>query len=70
MKLGASIVGVVILILGVLGFSSFDSDSSGDGIRVASFNGQIFGDSKIESVGVDYYVELVRGYDVLFLLAS
>jgi len=63
------LVGVVVLIAGVFGgFLGFGGDVGEEGIRVASFNGQIFGDSKIDKVGVDYYVDLIRGYDLFFLL--
>jgi deoxyribonuclease-1-like protein len=58
----------VILAIGVLGFFGFGEFSSDSGVRVASFNGQVFGDAKLEKVGVDYYVDLIRGYDVFFLL--
>lgn len=66
-------MGVIEILMGILvlfaGLFGFDLDSSDEeGIRVASFNAQIFGDSKIDKVGVDYYVDLVRDYDVLFLL--
>ena len=67
-KFGGYLVGVVVLILGVFGFGYFGSDGGEEGIRVASFNGQIFGDSKISKVGVEYYVDLVSGYDLFFLL--
>ena len=72
MELGkvGGLVGVVVLVLGVLfgGYLGFGDEGGSEGIRVASFNGQIFGDSKIEKIGVDYYVDLVRGYDLFFLL--
>lgn len=65
-KLVGGIVGIIVLFLGVFGVSFFGD--GGDYIRVASFNGQIFGDAKLQSVGVDYYVDLISGYDLFFLL--
>jgi len=58
------IVGVLVLVAGFFGLGGEDVE----GIKVASFNGQVFGDSKIGKVGVDYYVDLVRDYDLFFLL--
>ncbi len=65
MEIGEVLIGLLILLAGVFGF---DLGEDEEGIRIASFNAQIFGDSKIDKVGVDYYVDLISGYDVFFLL--
>jgi len=61
------VVGViVVLVLGGVGYFMMGSNSGG--LKVASFNGEVFGDAKISNVGVDYYVDLVSDYDLFFLL--
>lgn len=65
----ATIVGIIVLVLGggVWLFMGGVAEAE-DSIKVASFNGEIFGDAKISNVGVDYYVDLVSDYDLFFLL--
>lgn len=63
-KVIGGLIGVGVLIVGFLGFSFF----GGDSIRVASFNGEVFGDAKISEIGVDYYAGLIGDYDLFFLL--
>jgi len=36
-------------------------------VKIANFNAQIFGDSKWEEFGEDFYVPLVEDYDIFFL---
>lgn len=36
-------------------------------IRIANFNAQIFGDSKWESLGAEFYIPLIEDYDIFFL---
>ncbi|MBT7102382.1 hypothetical protein HN935_02615 [archaeon] len=68
-KVVGALVGIVVLILGGAGyFFMGDSVDSVDSLRVASFNAEVFGDAKIASVGVDYYVDLINQYDLFFLL--
>jgi len=60
------LMSILILLAGLFGF---DLDSGEEeGLLVGSFNAQVFGDSKIEKVGAEYYVDLVRDYDLFFLL--
>jgi hypothetical protein len=70
-KMIGVIGGIVVLVFGVFGFSFFGTDLTDytdSGLRVASFNGEVFGDAKIRNVGVDYYVDLITEYDLFFLL--
>lgn len=64
------IAGAIVLVLGVVGgyWGLGVGDLEQEGLRVASFNGQVFGDAKIEKIGTEYYVDLIRDYDLFFLL--
>jgi len=67
MKKEVGLIGAIVLI--ILGGAGYFFIGGGDsGLRVASFNGEVFGDAKISNVGVDYYVDLISDYDLFFLL--
>jgi hypothetical protein len=36
-------------------------------LKIASFNSQIFGDNKLQELGIPYYNELIKNYDIFFL---
>ena len=68
-----AVIGAIVLV--VLGGAFMWSSEFGGrwseeeyGLRVASFNGEVFGDAKISNVGVDYYKDLISDYDLFFLL--
>ena len=66
MKSKAILAGIILLVISFLGLQYFPSGE--DTIKVASFNAQIFGDTKISKIGVDYYKDLIEDYDLFFLL--